>query len=108
MGMFQWCNRKIGWVVCNGDCYWCTRYSKEDTMTKLEIAKQVIKENIYDAECGIFDSRNIVGDEMETIYYKDGLQIDICYSWMYFEVFGLTQDEFDELEVFYALCLSEK
>ena len=30
MGMFQWCNRKIGWIVCNGDCYWCDRYKEGD------------------------------------------------------------------------------
>ena len=70
-------------------------------MSKLEIAMRVIKENIDDARCGIFDTRNIVGDTMETLYASDGLTIDICYFWMYFEVFGLTKEEFMILEGYY-------
>lgn len=70
-------------------------------MNKLEIAKRIIKENIEDARCGIFDTRNIVGDTMETLYNSDGLTIDICYFWMYFEVFGLTEEEFEILERYY-------
>jgi hypothetical protein len=68
---------------------------------KLEIAKKVIKENYKDADCGIFDCRNLVGDSMTTIYDEDGLQIDICYWYSYFEVFGLTDKEFEELEKYY-------
>ncbi len=68
---------------------------------KLEIAKKVIKENYADAECGIFDCQNLVGDSMTTIYDEDGLQIDICYGYCYFEVFGLTDEEFAELEEYY-------
>ena len=70
-------------------------------MSNLEKAKEIIKENISDADCGIFDSRNIVGDPMTTIYYGDGLRIDICYYWSYFEVFGLSTDEFGELVDYY-------
>lgn len=70
-------------------------------MNKLEIAKRVIKENIEHAKCGIFDTRNIVGDTMETLYDSHGLRIDICYFWMYFEVFGLTKEEFEILERYY-------
>ena len=58
-------------------------------MHKLEIAKRVIKENIEDARCGIFDTRNIVGDIMDTLYDSNDLTIDICYGWMYFEVLVL-------------------
>ena len=68
---------------------------------KLEIAKKVIKENYKDADCGIFDCRNLAGDSMTTIYDEDGLQIDICYGYSYFEVFGLTNKEFQELEKYY-------
>lgn len=68
---------------------------------KLEIAKNIIKENYKNAQCGIFDCRNLVGDSTVTIYDEDGLQIDICYHWSYFEVFGLTDDEFKELEKYY-------
>lgn len=70
-------------------------------MSKLETAKKIIKQHYKDADCGIFDCRNLVGDVMETLYEQDGLCIDICYFWAYFEVFGLTNEEFEELEKYY-------
>lgn len=76
-------------------------------MDKLEIAKKIIKENFKDARCGIFDSRNTVGDYMETIYHKDGLTIDICYGYSYFEVFGLTDEEFEKLVECYQELIKE-
>lgn len=71
-------------------------------MSNLEKAKEIIKAHYSDAECGIFNSRNIVGDVMNTIYEGDGLTIDICYGWQYFEVFGLSGEEFEELEEHYC------
>ena len=68
---------------------------------KLEKAKVIIKENYKDANCGIFNTRNLVGDYMETIYCDGELQIDICRGWAYFEVFGLTDEDFEKLEEFY-------
>lgn len=42
------------------------------------------------------------GDQMENIYNKgDGLIVDICPMYGYFEVFGLSEDEFDELADYY-------
>lgn len=70
-------------------------------MTNLEKAKQVIKEHYNEANCGLFDCRNTVGDPMITIYKNYGLMIDICYYYSYFEVFGLSDDEFKELAKFY-------
>lgn len=67
----------------------------------IEAAKKVIKENYIFADCGLFDCRNIVGDPMTTIYSENGLTIDICYKYSYFEVFGLDDDEFEELNKFY-------
>ena len=71
------------------------------TTNNLEIAKKIIKENFEEYDCGIFNTRNIVGDFMETLYNKDGLQIDICEGYAYFEVFGLSEKEFEELEKYY-------
>lgn len=68
---------------------------------RLEKAKVIIKENYKDAMYGIFDTRNIIGDRMEIIYCDNELQIEICRDWGYFEVFGLTDEEFEELIVFY-------
>ena len=74
-------------------------------MNKLEIAKKVIAENINHANCGIFDTRNTVGDSMNNLYDSDGLVIDICYLWSYFEVFGLTNDEFAKLREYHKSLL---
>lgn len=77
-------------------------------MTKaIEKIKEVIKNNIEDASCGIFDCRNIVGDPMETIYDEGGVIIDLCRNWGYFEVFGLTNEEFAEVESFYGDLISK-
>ena len=69
--------------------------------SKLEIAKKIIKENYHAGNCGIFNCRNWVGDSMTNIYDDGELAIDICYGWAYFEVFGLSDEEFTELERFY-------
>ena len=70
-------------------------------MTNLEKAKGIIRKNIKNAEHGLFFTRNIVGDLMDTIYYDGELQVDICYGWSYFEVFGLSREEQEELTKYY-------
>lgn len=64
-------------------------------------AKSIIRENYNKAEHGIFNTRNIVGDTMVNIYNKEGLRIDICPRYSYFEVFGLSEEEFENLREFY-------
>ena len=68
---------------------------------KLDIAKRIIKEHFRDADCGIFNCRNNAGDHMTNIYNDGELSIDVCYYWLYFEVFGLSDADFIELEKFY-------
>ena len=70
-------------------------------MSKLETAKEIIKVLYKYGDCGIYNSRNLIGDQMYTIYDDGELQIDICYYYSYFEVFGLSCAEFKELELFY-------
>ena len=70
-------------------------------MTNLEKAKKIISEYFSQAECGIYDTHNVIGDLMGTIYEENGLRIDICVYYGYFEVFGLTDEEFEELKRFY-------
>lgn len=78
-------------------------------MSNLEKAKEIVKKYYRVANCGIFNSRNLVGDEMATIYEDEDLIIDVCYRWSYFEVFGLSNAEFEELEKYYdSLVESEK
>ena len=45
---------------------------------------------------------------MSTIYDEDGLTIEGCYEWSYFEVFGLTEEEFMKLKSFYISLESEE
>ena len=73
----------------------------------VEKVKEVIKNNIEDALYGIFDCRNIVGDPMETIYDEDGVRVEICRKQEYFEVFGLSNEEFAEIESFYEGLISK-
>lgn len=74
-------------------------------LTKLGIAKIIISERISSAKYGIYNSRNIFGDPMTTIYRGNQLTIDICYPYGYFEVFGLSEKEFEELADFYKIKL---
>ena len=77
-------------------------------MNNLEKAKEIIKAYYEYADCGIFNNRNVVGDIMRTIYEGYGLTIDICYHYAYYEVFGLSDTEFEELEIYYhSLKLAE-
>lgn len=55
-------------------------------------------DNGYIPACGIFSSRNTVGDHMTTIYDEDGITVDVCYNWDYIEVFGLSAPEFKDLQ----------
>lgn len=68
---------------------------------KVEKVKSIIAKNVDDAKCGIFNCRNLVGDPMETLYGDNEVQVDICYGHEYFEIFGLTHEEFAEVESFY-------
>lgn len=67
----------------------------------LEIAKMIIRKHFNEADCGIFNCRNLFGDTMENLYEKNGLKIDICRYCEYFEVFGLSNVEFEELKKYY-------
>ena len=71
--------------------------------TNLDKAKEVIKEfvNRYSGFYGLYNTKNTVGDSLENIYNDNDLKIDICYGNYYFEVFGLTEEEFGALKDFY-------
>lgn len=69
--------------------------------SNLEKAKEIVKENYRYADCGLFNTRNILGDRMVTIYKGEGLTVDICFYYSYFEVFGLSNADFKELERYY-------
>lgn len=70
-------------------------------MARIDLVKRVIKDRYNDADCGLFFTPNWIGDPMSTIWEKDGVTIDICYNYQYFEVIGLTEEEENELSRFY-------
>lgn len=70
-------------------------------MEKLNKIKKVIKENYNNADCGLFFTHNLVNDYMTTIYKEDGVTIDICIDWSYFEIFGLNKEEKAEIMMYY-------
>ena len=46
----------------------------------------------------MFNTRNLVGDQMRTIYNEDGFVVDYCYEYGYIEVFGLSDEAFNRLD----------
>ena len=70
-------------------------------VSRLDKVKNVIRDRYMDAMCGLFFTQNWAGDRMSTIWAEDGVTIDICYDYEYFEVFGLTEEEENELLAFY-------
>lgn len=63
--------------------------------------KKIIKEYYNEASHGLFFNRNNVGNKMINIYNKNEIQIDICYDYGYFEIFGLNSLQKTELTKFY-------
>ena len=74
----------------------------------LDKAKEIIEKFYEQAECGIYNSRNLVGDPMVNIYNDGTLSIDVCFHYGYFEVFGLSETEFSELANFYSSLAERK
>lgn len=74
---------------------------------EFEIVKSLIKKHYGEANCGLFDSRNILGDPMFNLFIGKFFTLDICYAYAYFEVFRTTKEEFDDLEKFYKSLESE-
>ena len=70
---------------------------------KLENLRQWIKENdIYGMQA--FNTRNTVGDWMETVYQQDGVTVDYCNEYRYIEIFGLTDEEYQSLSDVLMIC----
>jgi hypothetical protein len=63
---------------------------------KLDKLKAFLKKKYPDG-IQMFNTRNWVGDQMKTVYEKDGITVDECYYYSYIEIFGITQAEFESL-----------
>lgn len=77
-------------------------------MTNLDKAKEIIKKNYKFARAGIFNTPNLVGDEIDILYNDNSINISICKYYEYFEVFGLSDNEFAELKDYYEQLVREK
>ena len=73
----------------------------EERKKELKKVKQIIKQNIEDYDCGIFDTKNVAGDNMHNIFTGKYFTLDGCHYWSYYELFGTTEEEFKEIEVYY-------
>ena len=79
-------------------------------MNKEEDYKRVcelIKYNIRAGDCGIFNNRNIVGDDLVNLFKGKYIELDICHDYAYFEVLGLSLEEFNNIKKFYIICVKE-
>ena len=75
-------------------------------MKQTERVKKLIKwvkENGYEG-MQTFNCRNIAGDRMETVYEADGITVDYCEGWEYFEIFGLASEEYESLRSTLYIC----
>ena len=70
-------------------------------ISRIDKVKDVLRSKYSDAMCGLFFNKNWAGDHMITIWEENGVTVDICYEYAYFEVFGLTEEEENELLAFY-------
>ena len=92
---------KKDWTKC-GTCPVMMNWVKERReLNDIFEVKKIIKEYYNEASYGLFFNRNNVGDKMINIYNKNGIQIDICYDYGYFEIFGLDSLQKTELKKFY-------
>lgn len=57
--------------------------------------KKFLSENFSGVQA--FTTRNIIGDLMETVYESDGIVVDYCELWEYVEIFGIPEEDFEEL-----------
>ncbi len=64
-------------------------------MSKIDKLKKFLQKNCPNMQA--FNTKNIVGDSMERVYDEDEIIVDYCYYYSYIEIFGLTDEEFEDL-----------
>lgn len=74
---------------------------KDERKKELKKIKELIKEYYNLADCGIYNTRNVVGDELTTLYRGKYFTLDICFGYSYYEILGMTLEEFNKLEKYY-------
>lgn len=76
-------------------------------MSKLELAKKVIRKYYKKAMIGIFNEEHELPGEKVKIWQSRGLMIVICIEWEYFQVFGLSE-EFKILKDYHNQLVKEE
>ena len=64
---------------------------------RIEKIKNFLME-VFTRPIQAFQTRNICGDSLITIYSEDNVVIDFCPYWEYIEIFGLTTKEWIKLK----------
>ena len=64
-------------------------------MNKIDKLKKFLQENYPNKQA--FNTRNMAGDYMKNVYDEDNIQVDYAPGYGYIEIFGLTDEEFEEL-----------
>lgn len=72
-----------------------------DRKRELKKVKSLIKKYYVDGDGNLFNSRNAFEDLMCNIFRGEFFTLDICFDYHCFEVFGTTEEEFQELKNFY-------
>lgn len=72
--------------------------TREEEFAKV---KELIKKHFSIADERIYFTRNSVGDCMATMFSGQYFTLDICYKWSYYELFGCTESEQEEIEAYY-------
>lgn len=70
-------------------------------MTLLEEIKAVLLANIADALFGIYNEHRPTSDDTHCLFERGGVIVNIYHTYEYFEVLGLSDDAFDEIEEYY-------
>lgn len=57
----------------------------------------------------MFNTKNVVGDDMKTIYDDGTVKIEYCEHWGYIEIFGLSEKDYEEIYLLHnGSAVSEK
>ena len=70
-------------------------------MTDYELAKTVLKAQLDYAGEELYDSDNIAGDPVETLFDNGRFHINLCADYGYFDVVGLSSDDFAHLKMWW-------
>jgi hypothetical protein len=72
-------------------------------MDRVQKLREFLINNGYEG-VQTFNSRNVAGDPMTTIYEENGITVDYCHCYEYFEIFGLTDEEYRGLSDILDIC----